>query len=212
MNGLRLISLLITSIALSGCALLYNGDNEALTVAERHPITVDQQTFSMTVTVDPTVSALSREALAELDEFMRVYRTRGHGPLTVTAPSGTGNDLEGQQTAAQVRTALNALGLAYTDMQGATYRTAERPAPVLVSFTQYVASGPVCGVFKGGIVNQYKNLSPPNFGCADQQNFAAMVADPRDLTTVPTPAPSNGLGLVTAIERGALPGESTLQQ
>ncbi|MEM9421982.1 MAG: CpaD family pilus assembly protein [Pseudomonadota bacterium] len=204
----KIACLAVASISLNACALLYNDANEALTIPERHPITVDQQTYSMTVNVDPTVSALSRDVVAELDDFMRIYRTKGHGPLTVTSPSGASTDLDGQQTAAQVRQALNALGLAYTDMQGSTYRTAERLAPVIVSFTQYVASAPVCGAFDSALVNQYKNISPRNFGCADQHNLAAMLADPRDLTAVPRAATSNSVGLVTAIEQGAVPSQS----
>ena len=192
-------------LVLSGCGALSNTENDALTVAERHPITVDQQTVSISVPVDPTLSGLSRQTVGQLDNFLTVYRTKGHGPVTVTAPSGTSRDLDGQETAANVRQALNALGLDYAQMQGASYRTGERPAAVIVSFTRYVASGPVCGIFTGDTMRRYKNLPSNNYGCADQQNLAAMVSDPRDLTSMQQAAPANAAGVVTAIELGALP-------
>ncbi|WOI53564.1 CpaD family pilus assembly protein [Parvularcula sp. LCG005] len=182
----------VVTLAASGCSHVMNGQNEALSVAERHPITVDQQTVTVAIPVDSTRNGLSRQALADLDNFMTAYRTRGHGPVTVTAPSGTSRNIDAQQVASDVRQALNSFGLDYGAMQGATYRTGDTPSAVLVSFTQYVATGPVCGAFDGGVTTRFRNLAPTNFGCADQHNLAAMVADPRDLTQMQPMGPSIG--------------------
>ena len=197
---MRCLSLcMMLLVGLPGCGTVFNGASQATTVAERHPITVDQQTVSMTVPVDPTLQGLPRNIHAELNAFLTAYRTRGHGPITVTAPSGSRRDRDAHQTAADVRQSLNDLGLAYADMQGATYRTTDAEPVVIVSFTRYVASAPVCGVYSGEVMSRWRNLAAPNFGCADQHNLAAMVADPRDLSRMTPSAPSNGTAAAAAV-------------
>ncbi len=191
---------IVLSVSISGCSLLYNDANDALTTAERHPITVDQQTVTLEIPVDQTLSGLSRGSLAELDAFLTEYRTRGHGPMTVTAPSGGPSDRDAQEAAANIRQALNAFGLAYSEMQGATYRRGAGNDGVIVSFTRYAASGPVCGVFSGEVKARLKSVRAPNFGCADQANLAAMVADPADLARMQPNAPSNGSQAATAVQ------------
>ena len=171
------------AIALMGCGTpLYNGATQATSVADRHPITVDQQTVSLAVQIDPTSQGLNRGQLADIDAFVTAYRIRGHGPITVTAPTGTRSDLDGAETAANVRAALNSFGIDYRDLQGSSYRAGGTPEAVIVSFVQYVATAPTCGDFSGELASRLRNLPPPNYGCADRHNLAAMVADPRDLT------------------------------
>jgi pilus assembly protein CpaD len=195
----QLVTAAALSLALTACGTVMNGQREALSVAERHPITVDRQTVTVTIPVDGTRQGLSRETHAQLDAFLTLYRTRGEGPITVTAPSGTASrDMDGQETAANIREALNGLGLAYADMRGATYRADGGERDVIVSFSQYVAQGPECGIFNGEVKARLRNVPAPNFGCADQNNLAAMVADPRDLTRMQTPAPTNGAAVAAA--------------
>ena len=187
-------------ILLSACGtFVANGPNDAMTHYERHPITVDQQTMSLAVTIDSTSHGLSRGQLAEIDNLVTAYRTRGHGPITVTAPAGTVADLDAAQTAADVRAALNSFGIDYRDIQGASVQTAGRPDAVIVSFTRYVASGPECGLFKSELSSRLRNIEAPNFGCADQHNLAAMVADPRDLTRMQSAAPTMGASATNPI-------------
>ena len=205
MKNKNLSIILAALVVLPGCQTLFNGENQATTVAERHPITVDQQTYTVAIPVDPTARGLSRQDVAKLDQLLTAYRIRGEGPVTVTAPSGTNADLEAQQTAAEVRSSLNMLGLDYAQMRGSTYRVSGQPEAILVTFAQYVASGPVCGVFTGEARNNLLNRPAPNFGCADQKNFAAMVANPRDLTTM-TPEADSNAALAGAAVRGVTPG------
>lgn len=201
-------ALALMALPLAGCGSIFSSEEGTLTVAERHPITVDQQTVSIVIPVDPTLTGLSRGNLAELDAFLTAYRTRGHGPVTVTVPSGSDTDIDAQQTAANIRSALNSFGLRYEDMLGATYRTTERKGDVLVSFTRYVASGPECGVFTGEISSRLRNMPAPNFGCATQANFAAMVADPRDMTSSQAIAPSDGTRAAASV-RSLRTGKNT---
>ena len=167
-------------LALPSCAVVANDRHDALTVAERHPVTIDQQTETLLVPVDAQAQGLPRAQLAAIDGFVSTYRTRGYGPITVTAPSGARDARAAGQTAADVRTALFASGVPYEEMRGATVRSGTADA-VIVSFATYAASAPACGVYSGVLSARLGNRPHPNFGCASQANLAAMVADPRDL-------------------------------
>ncbi|NHK27964.1 hypothetical protein FF098_008620 [Parvularcula flava] len=180
----KFIALLIATSGLASCASPFNGEMQATTIEEQHPITVEQQVVTMTVAVDNSLSELSAIDKARVKAFADTYFTRGHGPVTITAPSGGGQiDFYGQQVVADIRDALYAEGLDYAAMQGASYRLSpEQSEPeVIISFSNYVASPSACGAWDEEYYRRSHNLRTKNFGCAQQNNLAAMVADPRDL-------------------------------
>lgn len=181
----QIFALLIAATGFSACASPFNGEPQALTIEEQHPITVEQQVVTMTVAVDRSLSDLSAIDKARLKAFADTYFTRGHGPVTITAPSGGGQvDFYGQQVVADIRDALYAEGLDYAAMQGASYRLSpnQNDPEVIISFSNYVASPSACGAWDEEYYRRSHNLRTKNFGCAQQNNLAAMVADPRDLT------------------------------
>lgn len=166
-------TLLLVSGALSamGCAAKWNGPEHALTVAEQHPISVDSQIVTMTLSAGDDLSDLDR---ARLRAFASSYMQNGHGVLTVTAP-GDGNG-------AKVKKALNESGVPAASIAEAEYRGGEGSArDVILSYTHYVATPSACGVWEGMKDRDYRNMQSPNFGCASQNNLAAMIGDPHDL-------------------------------
>lgn len=178
----RALCLSIAAAALlPACSTVFGAGDVSRDAAANYPISVDQQTMTLRVPVDQTLKGLPRDQVVAIDNLVTLYRRKGHGPITVTAPSGTARDLDAQETAGHVREALYEAGIDYRDILGATYRASGKPETVLISFSQYVASGPVCGDFRGATMARLNNEVPPNFGCAYQNNLAAMVADPRDL-------------------------------
>ena len=76
-----------------GCAGAWNGADQAISIAEEHPITVDSQIVTLTLDVDG--GALSATDEARLRAFADAYLTQGHGPLSVTSPSGAGTGRAG---------------------------------------------------------------------------------------------------------------------
>ncbi|WP_031554285.1 CpaD family pilus assembly protein [Parvularcula oceani] len=195
----RLLLLALAGTTLSACASLMNTPEEAYSVEQRHPITVDQQVMTLVVPVDPQANGLSRTALAQIDRFVDAYRAKGYGPMTVTAPSGGAGDRDGQQTAADVRAALDAFGVSFEEMRGATVRRGGGDE-VILSFSRYVASGPECGAYGGNLPARLAGRSSTNFGCATQANLAAMIADPRDLHQGHAPDGMGDDALSSAIE------------
>ena len=182
-NTLKLTLVSFSALASVSCSTVFNGPEDSLTVAETHPIAVDSQIVTITVELDPSTNEISSLDQARLRAFANAYLTNGHGPLTLTAPSGTGADLDGHETVADIRKTLFDAGVAWSSMGGATYRTGPEGSAnqVIVSYTHYVATASKCGIWSGVTKRNYKNLRAPNFGCATQNNLAALVADPHDL-------------------------------
>ena len=180
----------------------FNGPEDAMTVAEAHPISVDSQTVTLTIDVDTSVSDISDVDRSRLRAFADSYLLNGHGPLTITAPSGTSNDQDGRETASDVRKALNDVGVPWSSISAATYRTSDSGDgdQLIVSYTHYVATASRCGDWSGMRSRDYKNLRSPNYGCATQNNIAAMIADPRDLVMPADVTPRDGVVAVRAID------------
>lgn len=181
-TAVRLFAMAALAALAAGCTGLWNGQKEALTVAEEHPISVDTQVVTMTVDLDRATTELSPVDKSRLRALADAYLTSGYGPLTITAPSGTSDDLNGEKTASEIRKYLNEAGVEWSALAGSTYRAADdRGRQVIVSYTHYVATPSACGNWAGLRGRDYANLRTPNFGCATQNNLAAMVADPHDL-------------------------------
>lgn len=53
--------------------------------------------------------------------------------------------------------------------------------PIRVSYLRYIAEGPECGRWPDNLAESKRNLNYHNFGCAQQRNLAAQIANPADL-------------------------------
>ena len=182
-NRIKIFSVLLCTSLLSACSTIVNGPEAALSVEEEHPISVDQQTVTLSVAVDLSLSDLTQLDKARLSAFADSYFKKGHGALTITAPSGGRYDYYGQEVASDIRQHLHARGVSWSEILGATYRVSgdNENAEVLVTFSHYVASASECGDWSREFSRRFKNMRSKNFGCAQQSNLAAMISDPRDL-------------------------------
>ncbi|MEM9619977.1 MAG: CpaD family pilus assembly protein [Pseudomonadota bacterium] len=193
----------LAALSLTACASgPFNGQQHALTVAEEHPISVDSQVVTLTIDNDLSTTDLSEVDSARLRAFADAYMNNGHGPLTITAPSGTSADFDGQETAADIRGALHKAGVPWSALAGATYRTGGSAAAdqLILSYTHYVATASECGIWKGIRGRDYRNLRTPNFGCATQNNLAVVLADPHDLIAPADQDPRDATTTVRAID------------
>lgn len=211
----RLTTAAAAAALAGGCAGAWNGADEAISIAEEHPITVDSQTVTLTLDVDD--GGLSAMDQARVRAFADAYLTGGHGPLSVTSPAGAGSTKAGD-AAADARKALNDAGVPWEDMNGTSYIATEGGSrQVVLSYTRYVATASDCGIWQGETARGYANLRSANFGCATQNNLAAMVADPRDLvepadeTAADAPARIRGVNLYREGAKTASETDTTIK-
>ncbi len=172
LNAMKTLLLATTAILAASCAPHFNGPDQALTIAEEHPISVDAQTVTMTL--DGAPGGLSSLDKARIRAFADSYMRNGHGSLSITTPSGGDG--------ASVRAALDDVGVPQSSIAEAAYRVGEGSArDVILSYSHYVATPSACGIWDGERERIYRNMRTPNFGCATQNNLAAMIGDPHDL-------------------------------
>ncbi|MEL7486192.1 MAG: CpaD family pilus assembly protein [Pseudomonadota bacterium] len=189
-----------TASAGAACSTLVNGEADAISVEQAHPIAVDSQVVTLTLNVDPTTNELGNLDQARIRGFADAYLRGGHGPISVTSPSGASDDFDGQEQASDIRKYLHKLGVPWSSISGASYRTGDdQNRQVILSYTRYVATPSECGVWKGIRTRDYKNLRTPNFGCATQNNLAALVSDPRDLIQPANEGPADSIARIRAI-------------
>lgn len=172
------LPLLALATTLSACAHkapVLDG-RSAAGQAEQHIINVEEGDERLELNVASLAPDESQSA--QIDAFGRLYRSIGHGPLVVKAPSASAM---AKGFAAQVRAQLVEGGVTFAALSNAAYDGSEAD-PVVISFTRYLATAPACAP-----VSDYDLAARPNnnayegFGCSDRSNLAAMIADPADL-------------------------------
>jgi len=193
LRGGLVLALGLTLAACTGGLSPLNGPQHGLSVREKHPIVVspDEQTLLVTVTRETT--ALRREEKARIHAFAKAYLARGHGPLVIAAPAGAPNAQAAVLALAEVNEVLVEAGLAPHGYQARAYAAdpQDGAAPIVMTFTAFIAEGPRCGDFDRNLAWSPRNRTTPNFGCATQANLAAMISDPRDLTVPRTMTPAD---------------------
>lgn len=197
------------ALGLAGCG--FNGVDQAQYDAARvHPISVQPDVATLNIDVPPGQPGLTAATRSAIADFAAGYRERGHGPLTVSTPSGSPNAATATGILSDVRDTLAESGvsgdmLAYTPYSASS---AERSAPLILSFKRYVAKASACGDWSTSFATDYRNVPPPNFGCATQNNLAAMIADPADLLKPRGMTPADADRRNTVLEKYR-EGEST---
>ncbi|HEX7775697.1 MAG TPA: CpaD family pilus assembly protein [Parvibaculum sp.] len=182
------------ALALSACGG-FNGHEEAeLGVSYVHPITVTADDATLTIPASRERSGLSDDDRKAIGDFASAYKERGHGPLTVSTPSGSPNTTTAMNVLVDVRDALSDTGIAAGNISYLPYNASAKDgdAPVILSFKRYVAKAAPCGDWSMDYDYDPNNVLPPNHGCASQNNLAALVADPADLVQPRAMTPSDG--------------------
>ena len=167
----------------SGCFPLFKKQSEVWVPEQAHPIAVDADTASMAVPVAGLATGLPVESVSDVRAFMAIYKARGHGPLTIARPVGSGNEKAANRAAADILHVATEIGISPEDLMPQTYHVSagEQAAPVMLSFTRFVASAQPCGDWSHNANQSTRNTEMPDLGCATQNNLAAAVEDPHDL-------------------------------
>ena len=106
----------------------------------------------------------------------------GQGKLVVAAPSGSPNEVAAFKALKRVRSLIKSDGIAYGSVEMTPYYQEDNPQPPLkISYVRYVAEAPSCGDWSDNLAEDARNTNYKNFGCAQQKNLAAMIANPQDL-------------------------------
>jgi pilus assembly protein CpaD len=136
------------------------------------PIEVSMARLTQLLTLQGASKSLAPVTMGEIDRFLaRADPASRRSVIIERRPS-----LENDSQVAQIAAALEERGLI------PQLRDAGLPGmDVRLVVEQYVASVPGCPDWSKSPGGDLGNSPHSNFGCATQQNLAAMVAEPRDL-------------------------------
>ena len=142
--------------------------------AVNHPITVEPSYQSLKLSYSS--AGLDAAAADQLNVFVTEYRQHGNGKISISVPGGAGM----QQAVTMLADRINEMGVSRDRILVAT-RDPSAGSQIEVNYISYQARTGACGNWSEDLFYTAENRTAANFGCSNQHNIAAMVADPRDL-------------------------------
>lgn len=187
----------VATLAVTGCRDVFEPNQRVAgwTIAEpaqRHPILVSEVPKTLSLSVER--HGLSPHQKGRLLSFLNRFKAqdRGNSRLTIHAPSGSGNEVSAMRAVHQINALAADYGFDPSTIEVAPYQAHGAHPPIKVAYNVYVAEGPECGKWSANVARSSRNLPYPDFGCANQRNFAEMVANPADLLGPRTQTPRSG--------------------
>ena len=202
-------------LQLNGCGgVMFNDAIAPRTLDTMHQTNLRSGTTSFLPTLITTSDADMTAAMSVVRDYRRIHPhsvlgLHLEGPYLNPKRKGIHNgkfvrspDEPMIEAIAAARTRFYEAGLDWRQISGGAYNAAGRAsAPVIFSFTRYRAVAPDCPAGWDSMRNDRMGESDERFGCATAANLAAMVADPRDLTTPRTFAEPDTMRRQRVLER-----------
>jgi pilus assembly protein CpaD len=189
-TGRRLIVPMIVltgGLAVAGCAQDVSPFEATGSVPDdyrvNHPIAVEEIVETLDVPVGIYTNRLSTPFRATVVGFAQKFIDSRSSVIAVVAPSGSPNQQVAAGIAVEIEDVLRQSGVPADAIDYRVYHAGadERNAPIRVAFSRIGAHTAPCEPWRDQVAITSQNRHFFNFGCATQQNLAAMVQNPLDL-------------------------------
>jgi len=196
--------LLLVAAAVAGCA---RTDREQIEVGgipldyrARHPIVLSEQEKTLDVPVASGARELNIAVRSNIRGFASEFANAGTGALFVILPSGSPNAHAVRLVKDQILQAAYDGGAAPSRVVLQHYDASAHgsAAAVRLSYNAVAASAGPCGNWPDDLADTKYNRNYYDFGCSNQANLAAIVANPVDLMG------PRQMSQIDATERGAV--------
>ncbi|KXF79039.1 pilus assembly protein [Paramesorhizobium deserti] len=195
---------LLAALAISGCASNRNMTTGALPDDYRtnHPITIAEREQVVDIPVSHGDRRLTPSQRSIVQNALVNYRANGSGMVYIMLPSGAPNEAAAYRLSTEIADVLRKGGVRQGNIATETY-AAQSPeaAPIRISYYAMTAATGPCGRWPDDLLNTAENKHYANFGCANQNNLAAQIANPADLLGPRAP------GEIDATRRGNVIGD-----
>ncbi|SFA93214.1 pilus assembly protein CpaD [Rhizobium sp. NFR07] len=195
--------------ALSGCAGKDSMSTGSLPddYRTRHPIVVGEAEKTMDIPVAAGDSRLTRGQEEVIAGFVAEYRRSANGIIQIITPRGSANEGAASAAASSMRRMMVKMGVPKEKiLQSGFQADFGESAPVRLSYVAIAAKAGPCGEWPADMtLNTFSNKNYYNFGCANQSNLAAQMANPSDVLGPRRMTPPDGeqRGQVIENYRGA---------
>ncbi len=185
-RAVQLIAVSVLILTIAGCESRgrygYSSRYVVTDVTARHPIHVSNRSVAIKLRVQRGAYGLTQRQRRKLGGFLKKYRSEGTGRIKVAAPSGAPNEVAAVNALKDIRGLVRAHRISMSAIDFRPYNAGGDPlAPIKLAYGRYVAEGPECGDWSENLARDRENVPYPNYGCATQNNLAAMISNPRDL-------------------------------
>lgn len=180
----RLLAVGLVAASAAGCTMpMSNGEEQGITPTARFPITVEPQVVTMAIMVDDGMQRLAPGESDRVRAFAERWKARGQGMINAAAPVGGENRAAARAGLEEVKRVLRASGVESRAIHMSSYRADnDGVAPITLSFVTLAATAQDCGMdWSENLGWTPRNTPWPEFGCTTQHNFAAVIANPRDM-------------------------------
>lgn len=199
-----LIFALATFSALGACTHTSQGDDIITGSLPddyrlRHPIVIQEASKTTDIFVGHARGGLTTAQRADVAGLARDWLREGTGVIIIDVPTGTPNAQAAKQTLTDIRGMLTSLGIPPRGITVRPYHPTDprQFATIRLRYPRIMADAGPCGTWPEDIgpsikdKSYYENREYYNFGCAQQRNLAAMVANPEDLVQPRAETPAN---------------------
>ncbi|MEM1364135.1 MAG: CpaD family pilus assembly protein [Pseudomonadota bacterium] len=190
----KILAIGFVGLALAACGRTTD-PNTVSTVStdyrKTHPILVGESERKLHLMVGSDDSSLAFPDQRRVEAFAEGFLSSGAHVLTVHKPHGAHNQHGVERVLPDVLRQLRKSGVRghHVKVQSYSLRSAQEAGAVHLSYRTLTASVHECGTWEEDITDTFENRNYQNFGCASQANFAAQLADPKDLVTPRAPSP-----------------------
>ena len=148
-----------------------------------HPITISEGLATLDIPVGMETRYLPRGMEDNVTGFVRLFMQSGSAIIAIVLPAGSANAYAAAAIAVQIEQILLAASVPLELIQYRSYpaQPTETEAPIRLAFVQIMANASPCGPWPDNVARNFNNQHYANFGCATQNNLAAMIANPLDL-------------------------------
>jgi len=188
--------LCLAALPLAGCSEDFASVDDVhlpTSVQERYPIEVVDRPAKLNVSAER--GRISPEEVNRVMRFGQQARQSARSPVAVSYPKGNAHARAAAKQAVQL---LSAAGVPRGMIHVSAYEG--KSATVSLSYARKVAVTRECGDWSTDIANDAQNRPHPDFGCAYQNNLAAMVANPEDLQQPRSMGPAYARGRMAGME------------
>lgn len=168
---------------------------------QRHPIVLTQAEHNVDIPVSTGDRRLTIGMRDTVRGFVQDYKAHATGTVEILTPQGSANSPGISNLRHDIRQELVANGIPSPRIVDTFYPAggAGDAAPIRLSFMATTAVTNACGQWPEDLSsNAFDNKNYYNFGCSQQSNLAAQVANPTDLVAPRAQTP------IDATERGTV--------
>lgn len=211
---LRLASLVVIAMVavVSGCA-----NKDDLTTGgipddyrQRHPIVLTQAEHNVDIPVSEGDRRITSGMRDTIRGFAQDYRAHATGNIEILSPRGSISSPTALSMRRQIRQELVASGIPSSRIADNSYPAggAADAAPIRLRFMATTAVTNACGQWPEDLADRpFDNQNYYNFGCAQQNNLAAQVANPTDLVAPRAQTPIDAeqrSGIIDGYRKGSV--------